>query len=58
MFQSAFATFELIELPIIAMSVFMVTFAIVVIGALKKRDRAADEHLASLPLSDDPEFDS
>ena len=56
MFKSAFAAFDLVELPIIAMSVFMVTFTIVVIGAFKKRDRAADDHAASLPFADETEL--
>ena len=59
MFKAAFESFALLELPGLAMAVFMVTFAVVVVRSLRPRpaQRSRDEHLANLPLLDDQLFD-
>ena len=54
MYQEFFAGRDLLELPILAMMIFIATFVIVLAWVWKKGPADADhEHLANLPLEDD-----
>ncbi len=55
MYQQFYSGSALLSLPLVAMALFMGTFAVVVWRTLRRRSRdpQQDAHLARLPLCDD-----
>lgn len=55
MLTSVFTGFDLVELPVFAMVLFMATFSIVIVRVMRSDDPQLDVETASLPLFDDSE---
>lgn len=53
MYQQFYTHSTLLALPLVAMALFMGTYAVVVFRALRRRDVQREQHLSALPLDND-----